>query len=118
MIQGLKLAFTGQEIILAIDGRIAVDAASIQFKRDEIDGKIEPKGDVKWREPVEIVQQEIRFLQHRIDVLTMYRDRVVPGETYLLGRRALKWTNLMPPEPRAISDSDEESEIRWVTRSA
>lgn len=117
MIHGLKLAFTGHEIIRAIDERMADLAASIQFKRDEIDGKIEPEGDLQWQEPVETVQEEIRLLQHRIDVLTMYRDRIVSAETYLLGRRALKWANLMPPEPPAISDCDEPSEIRWVTRS-
>jgi hypothetical protein len=38
MIQGPKLAFTGQEIIRAINERIARLEASIQFKRDEIDG--------------------------------------------------------------------------------
>ena len=49
MIHGLKLAFTGQQIIRAIDERTADHAASIQYKRDEIDGKIEPKGDVHHR---------------------------------------------------------------------
>ena len=38
MTQGLKLAFTGQEILRAIDERIARLEAAIQFKRDEIDG--------------------------------------------------------------------------------
>ncbi len=39
MIHGLKLAFTGQEIIRALDERLAHHAASIQFKPDEIDEK-------------------------------------------------------------------------------
>lgn len=116
MIQGLKLAFTGEEIIRAIDERIADDAASIQFKRDEIDGKIKPKGELTWQQPVESVEQEIRLVQRRIDLLRMYRERVVPAEIYLLGRRALKWANLMPPEPPQVA-FDEDSEIRWVTRA-
>ena len=116
MIDGLKLAFTGEEIIRAIDERIAGLEGAIQFKRDEIDGKIEPKGDVGWQTPVETVQDEIRVLQHRVDVLTMYRGRIMPAETYLLGRRAVRWANLLPPEPPA-PEIDPDSEIRWVTRS-
>ena len=119
MIQGLKLPFTGQEIIRAIDARIARHEASIQFKRDEIDGKIEHKKEVQWQLPVEAVLQEIAIEQHRIDVLTMHRERIDPGETYLLGRRALKRANLLPPVPAMASDFDDgETETRWVTRSA
>lgn len=72
---------------------------------------------MKWQEPVEAVEQEVRFLQIRLDVLTMYRGRIAPAETYLLGRRALKWANLMPHEPPPVPDHDEKSEIRLVTRS-
>lgn len=69
MIQGLKLAFTGQEIIRAIDERIAGLQASIQFKHDEIDGKVEHTGEVQWQVPV-------------VQTLTMYRERIVLAETY------------------------------------
>jgi hypothetical protein len=117
MIHGLKLGFTGEEIVRAIDARIANVAATIQRKRDEIDGKVEPEGRFKWQEPAEVVEQEIRVLQIRLDTLTMYRGRIVPAETYLLGRRALKWANLMPPEPPPVVYDDEESKIRWVTRA-
>ena len=119
MIEGLKLPFTGHEIIRAIDEQIARHEASIQFKRDEIDGKIEHKKEVQWQLPVEAVLQEIAIVQHRIDVLTMYRERIDPGETYLLGRRALKRANLLPPEPSMVPEfAEEETETRWVTRSA
>ena len=122
MIQGLKLAFTGQDILRAIDERIARLEAAIQFKRDEIDGKIAPRGEVRWQVSVEEVQQEIATLQQRIDVQTMYRDRLVPSETYLLGKHAMRRANLLPPEPPPLvpdmDDDAKENETRWVTRSA
>ena len=123
MIQGLKLAFTGQEIRRAIDERIARLEAAIQFKRDEIDGKIEPRGEVHWQVSVEEVQQEIAILQHRIDVQTMYRDRLVPSETYLLGKRAMRRANLLPPEPPPLvpdmgdNENDYHSILQWVRNS-
>ena len=106
MIHGLKLAFTGQEIIHAIDERLADHVATVQFRRDEIDGKIEPEGDLEWQEPVETVEEEIRVLQHRIDVLTMYRERIEPAETSLLGRRGMTLANLMPREPAPVSGDE------------
>jgi len=48
----------------------------------------------------------------------MFRDRVLPQETYMLGRKALKLAGLMAPAAEPIPDFDPEKEIRWVTRSA
>ena len=118
MIHGLKVAFTGDEIIRSLDDRIESHRAAIQFKRDEIDGKVEITTEYQLQEPVEAVENEIRDLEHRIRILTMFRERVLPGETYLLGRRALKRTGLMPrPEARAIEDWDSEKPVRGVTRA-
>jgi hypothetical protein len=116
MIHGLKFAFTGEEIVRAIDERLDEHHASIQFKRDEIAGKFEHKEGFLSQVPVEAVETEILEVEHRIRTLTMYRDRILPKETYLLGKRDLKLANLMPRRP-APPEFDPEKEIQWVTRA-
>jgi hypothetical protein len=117
VIHGLKLAFTGDEIIRSLDGRLDACRAEIQFRRDEIDGKIEHTSICQWQEPVESVEAEILEIEQRVRTLTMFRERVLPQETYLLGHKALERAGLMPRR-EARPDSDPEKEIRWVTRSA
>ena len=116
MIDGLKLAMGGHEIILAIDTRIEQHRANIQYKRDEIDGKIEqPTGDA-YSVPAEAVEEEIRQLDYRLRTLTFIRDHVLPGETYLVGRRDLKFAGLLPTPAPAVPEIDLSRGIRWVTR--
>jgi hypothetical protein len=117
MIQGLKLTFTGEEIIRSLDALIEECRASIQFKRDEIDGKIEPKGPYLTQVPAEAVEEEIRQVAHRIQTLTLFRERVMPAEVYLLGRKALNFAGLLPRPPAPLPEIDLEEGIRWVTRA-
>ena len=116
MIEGLKLAFTGEEIVRAIDEKIDSHQATIQFKRDEIAGTFEHKEGIRSQVPLEAVENEILEVEHCIRTLMMYRDRLLPKETYLLGRRDLKRANLMPKRPEPLAEFDPEKEIRWVTR--
>jgi hypothetical protein len=118
MIQGLKVAFTGEEIIQALNDRIGACNDSIQFKRDEIDGKVELKGEIRWQEPVENVEAEIRALEHRVRTFALFRDRLFPARTYLLGRADLKFTGLMQPAPDWERDFEPGETTRWVTRCA
>jgi len=118
VIHGFKLAFTGDEIIRSLDGRLDACRAEIQFRRDEIDGKIEHTSICQWQEPVESVEAEILEIEQRVRTLTMFRERVLPQETYLLGRKALELAGLMPVPAEPIPAPDPEKEIRWVTRSA
>jgi hypothetical protein len=67
--------------------------------------------------PVEAVEAEIREVEYRLQTLTMYRERVVATETYLLGRRALKLTGLTPKRSAPPTECDPGKEIQWVTRS-
>src|SRR6059058_506647 len=94
MIHGLKSAFTGEEIIGALNGLIESKRAKIQFKRDEIAGTVQSAQD-GWQVPAEQVEDEIDDIEHSIRTLTLIRDRLLPGETYLLGRRELRQAGLM-----------------------
>jgi hypothetical protein len=116
MIHGLKLAFTGEEIIRALDARIDACKASIQFRRDEIAGRIEYDPGSCAQVPQEDVEDEIRQLEHRVDVLTLFRERIFSPRIYLLGRKALATTGLLPPAPPPRAEPGLEKGIRWVTR--
>lgn len=116
MIDGLKSAFTGEEIIQSLDVQIESKRAEIQFRRDEIAGNVQPAQDA-WQVPVEQVEDEIDDIEHRIRTLTMIRDRLLPGETYLLGRKELREAGLMPRHSKQIRELDPEKGIRWVTRA-
>jgi hypothetical protein len=64
----------GQEIILAIDARIERRRANIQYKRDEIDGKIERPTGHAYSVPAEAVEEEIRQLDYRLPTLIFIRE--------------------------------------------
>jgi hypothetical protein len=117
MIDGLKLAITGEELILALNERIERHRSTIQFKRDQISGKIEPPKEPYWDVPAETVEDEIRQHQHRIHVLMMIRDHILTGETYLVGRRDLAFAELMPDPPEPVPEWDPSKPLRWVPRS-
>jgi hypothetical protein len=118
MIQGLKSAFTGEEIIRSLDARIEAKRAAIEFKRDEIRGTVQPVGDNVWQVSAEEVEDEIEDIEHSIRTLTLIRDRLLPRETYLLGRKGLRQAGLMPQRPEQMRELDPEKGIRWVTRAA
>jgi hypothetical protein len=117
MIQGLKTAFTGEEIIRSLDARIEAKRAAIEFRRDEIRGTVQPVGDNVWQVSAEDVEDEIDDIEHSIMMLTLIRDRLLPGETYLLGRKELGQAGLMPQRPERVRALDPEKEMRWVTRA-
>ena len=84
MIDGLKLAITGEELILALGERIERYRSTIQYKRDQIDGKAEPPKEPYWEVPAETVEDEIRLRQiHAGPAGT--RSRVGPVEASPLG---------------------------------
>ena len=116
MIHGLKIAFTGEEIIRALDARIDACRASIQFRREEITGNVECAADCCSQVPVERVEDEICQLEHRIRVLTLFRERIFPPRIYLLGRKALATTGLLPSAPPPGPELHLEKSIRWVTQ--
>ena len=117
MIDGLKLAMTGEELILALNERIERYRSTIQFKRDQIEGKAEPPKEPYWEVLAETVEDEIRQHQHRIHVLMMIRDHILTGETYLIGRRDLAFAELMPDPPEPSTEWDPSKPLRWVPRS-
>ena len=117
MIDGVKAGFTGEEVIRGLDARIEVKRAAIQFRRDEIAGNVLPPGDVLRQVPAETVEREIQDIEHSIPVLTLIRDRLLPGATYLLGKKGMKLAGLMPARPTPLPDLDPKKEIRWVTRA-
>jgi hypothetical protein len=117
MIDGLKLAITGEELILALGERIDRYRATIQLKRDQIDGKAELPKEPYWEVPAETVEDEIRHHEHRIHVLMTIRDDILTGETYLVGRRDLVFAEFMPDPPEPSAEWDPSKPLRWVPRS-
>lgn len=115
MIHGLKIAFSGEEIIRALDARIEACRASIRSRRDEIAGNVEFDAGCCSQVPQERVEDEIRELEHRVRVLTLFRERIFSPRIYLLGRKALATTGLLPSPPPPPPQIDQEK-VRWVTR--
>jgi hypothetical protein len=116
MINGLRLAMSGDEIILALNERIEQYRSSIRFKRDEIEGKVERPQGMAWEVPAEAVEEEILIEQHRMHTLMMIREHILEGQTYLIDRRDLAFAELLPQPPGAGPDLDPSKEMRWVAR--
>ena len=115
MIDGLKLAMRGDEVTALLNERIERLRAIIGIKLDAIAGNAPPpRTDYVTQVPAEVVDDEIRQHEHRIRVLTMVRDHILGGETYLIGRKDLEFADLLPEPPSTRPDSVPE-EIRWVT---
>ena len=114
MIDGLKLAMRGDEVTALLDERIERLRAIIGIKLDAIAGNAPPpRTDYVTQVPAEVVEDEIRQHDHRIRVLTMVRDHILGGETYLIGRKDLEFADLLPEPPPTQPDAVPE-EIRWV----
>jgi hypothetical protein len=116
MINGLKLAMCGEEIILALDERIEHYRSSIQFKRDEIAGTVERPQGLYSEVPAETVEEEILIEQHRMHMLMMIRGHILEGQTYLIGRKDLEFAELLPQPPGPGPELDLSNGIRWVAR--
>jgi hypothetical protein len=115
MIDGLKLAMSGDEVSSLLDGRIERIRAIIGIKRDAIAGNgPAPRTDYVSQVPAEVVEDEIRQHQYRICVLTIVRDHVLRGETYLIGQKDIEFGELLPDPPAAPHDSELSERIRWV----
>ena len=98
MINGLKLAMSGDEVISLLNARIERIRAVIGIKLDAIAGdERPPRTDYVCR------------------VLPIIRDHLLRGETYLIGQKDLEFGELLPDPPAAPSDTDLSERIRWVT---
>ena len=116
MIDGLKLAMSGDEVISLLDERIGRIRAVIGIKRDAIAGNgPPPRTEYISQVPAEVVEDEILQHEHRIRVLAIVRDHVLRGETYLIGRKDLEFGELLPDPPTTPLDPDWHEKIRWVT---
>lgn len=117
MIDGLKLAMTGEEVLLSLNERIGRYRSLIQFRQDEIDGKVEPSPGPRCEVPAETIEEEILQHRHRMHILMMIRDHILRGETYLISRRDMEFAELFPDPPGPLADLDPTKEIRWIARS-
>src|SRR5436190_5789470 len=105
MINGLKLAMSGDEVISLLDARIERTREIIGIKVEAIAGNGPPsRTDYVCQVPAEVVEEEIRQHEHRIRVLTIVRDHVLRGETYLIGQKDLEFGELLPDPPAAPPD--------------
>ena len=115
MIDGLKLAMSGDEVISRLTDRMDRIRAIIGIKRDAIAGNAPPpRTDYVTQVPAETVEEEIRQHEHRIQVLSIVRDHVLRGEIYLIGKKDLEFGELLPDPPPEPESSFSEH-IRWVT---
>lgn len=116
MIDGLKLAMSGDEVTLLLNERIERIRTIIGIKRDAIAGnEPPPRTDYVSQVPAEVVEDEIRQHEHRIRVLTIVRDHVLRDETYLIGQKDLEFAELLPEPPPPQPDTECPEKIRWVT---
>ena len=115
MIDGLKLAMSGDEVITLLNDRMDRIRAIIGIKRDAIAGNAPPpRTDYVVQVPAETVEQEIRQHEHRIQVLTIVRNHILRGEIYLIGKKDLEFGELLP-DPPPEPESTFPEHIRWVT---
>ena len=91
LIDGLKLAYDGEEIILELDERI--DERKAAFERLRL------AAGPNWNENADVVAVE-----NRMRTLELIRDHIWEGHTYLLSREDLEFAELLPqpvgPEPQ------------------
>lgn len=88
MIDGLKLAMSGDEVISLLEARIECLRAVIGIKRDAIAGSgPPPRTDYVCQVPADVVEEEISQHEHRVRVLTIIRDHMRRGKTYLIGTK-------------------------------
>ena len=115
MIDGLKLAMSGDEVISRLTDRMDRIRAIVGIKRDAIAGNgPPPRTDYVCQVPAETVEEEIRQHEHRIQVLSIVRDHILRGEIYLIGKKDLEFGELLPDPPPEPESSFSEH-IRWVT---
>ena len=115
MIDGLKLAMSGDEVISRLTDRMDRIRAIVGIKRDAIAGNgPPPRTDYVAQVPAETVEEEIRQHEHRIQVLSIVRDHILRGEIYLIGKKDLEFGELLPDPPPEPESSFSEH-IRWVT---
>ena len=115
MIDGLKLAMSGDEVISLLNARIERIREIIRIKQDAIAGKAPPPR-TEWRAqvPAEVVEDEILLHEHRITVLTIVRDHILREETYLIAKRDLEFGQLLPDPPVSPDTEFDTGNIRWV----
>lgn len=95
MIDGLKLTMSGGELREQLEARISwhrgrvVDYARELERQDVVDESIE------IRLPEHIVAHMRDEHESRADTLTLIRDHVIEGETYLLGQEDLIFAEMI-----------------------
>jgi hypothetical protein len=115
MINGLKLAMSGDEVISLLNARIERMRAVVAIKQDAMAGNAPPpRTAFVCQVPAETVQEEILQHEHRIRVLTIVRDHILPREVYLIGQKDLEFGELLPDPPPAPFHTDCPETIRWV----
>jgi hypothetical protein len=115
MIDGLKLAMSGEKLISLLDARIDRIHEIIRIKRDAIAGLGPPsRREYISQVPAEVVEEEILQHEHRIRVVTIVRDHILRGETYLIGERDLAFGELLPDPPVMPETEFDVENLRWV----
>ena len=99
MIDGLRLVMRGEELQAKVSERIERLEAAVKQYRDDL--KMDPKEQTDehpWL-PEHILESMIEEREDRIHALTLIRDHLVPGESYLLDQRDLQFAELLPAPP-------------------
>lgn len=99
MIDGLKLTMPGDVLKARVAGRIRLHESAVERYRADL--KMDPKDQSDERPllPDHILESMIDERLDRIAALTLIRDHVVSGETYLLDKSDLQFAEMLPPPP-------------------
>ena len=92
MISGLRVQMTSGELSARLAERIAWHAQTASEYRRELrlpeDERNEPLM------PEHVIEHELHEHQEQVAVLTLLRDHLIPGETYVLGEQDLRFADL------------------------
>jgi hypothetical protein len=88
LIDGLKLAIEGEEILVTLDERIDEYRLEIQRIRDAA-------------APGCLRSPEMLYAQYRLQTLTAVRDHIWEGHTYLLTVEDCEFIELLPQAPKS-----------------
>jgi hypothetical protein len=99
MIDGLKLTMKGSELKGRVAERIRDHRDTIQRYRKARDRKPDEQTDAEPCLPEQLCDYEIACCEYSIEKLTLILDHLNEAESYLLGRRDLKFADLLPDPP-------------------
>ena len=112
MIDGLRLTIAGEELKRLLDERVDEHRRCAAHWKGELARTPDDQTDDHPLLPDHICENEAERHEWRIEVLEFIRDRIEPGEVYLLGETDLSFAELLPAKPGWLEQAE------WEERTA